>query len=258
MTTKALVMIQNDDQTLRTAYVSSDGYVKGVGAILASSYNTPSKVNELIDLVYIDSLGDNIAQSNAIKDYGYEHGIDDPAKRKKWNALSANKQLLIISKSINHTVALKRDRLDWLHEHNPQKEQEIREYLIAPVDKNVIFKNLDEFMQKPLKQDLYDFSNASYFYLFSKDKDGIYHWTVMATPLECSTLGKFVSLQKAMEIENENRQLMTFMSDVLHLDDIKTFELLTKLSEQASKENKTVDQLFAKQMQLTVDKLLKD
>ena len=47
-------------------------------------------------------------------------------------------------------------------------------------------------------------------------------------------------------------------SDVLHLDDIKTFELLTKLSEQASKENKTVDQLFAKQLQLTIDKLLKD
>ena len=80
----------------------------------------------------------------------------------------------------------------------------------------------------------------------------------MATPLECSTLGKFVSLQKAMDIEDENRQLMTFMSDVLHLDDIKTFELFTKLSEQASKENKTVGQLFAKQMQLTVDKVLKD
>ena len=46
MTTKALVMIQNDDQTLRTAYVSSDGYVKGVGAILANSYNTPSKVSQ--------------------------------------------------------------------------------------------------------------------------------------------------------------------------------------------------------------------
>ena len=153
MTTKALVMIQNDDQTLRTAYISSDGYVKGVGAILANSYNTPSKVNELIALIYIDSLGYDIAPSNAIKDYGYEHGIDDPAKRKKWNVLSANKQLCIISKSINHTVALKRDRLDWLHEHNPQKEQAIREYLIAPVDKNVIFKNLDEFMQKSLKQD---------------------------------------------------------------------------------------------------------
>ena len=41
------------------------------------------------------------------------------------------------------------------------------------------------------------------------------------------------------------------------LDDIKTFELLAKLSEQASKENKTVNQMFAKQMQLTVDKLLK-
>lgn len=39
---------------------------------------------------------------------------------------------------------------------------------------------------------------------------------------------------------------------------LKAIELLTKLSEQASKENKTVDQLFAKQLQLTVDKLLKD
>ena len=49
-----------------------------------------------------------------------------------------------------------------------------------------------------------------------------------------------------------------FKSDVLHLDDIKTFKLLAKLSEQASKENKTVDQLFAKQLQLTIDKLFKD
>ena len=40
------------------------------------------------------------------------------------------------------------------------------------------------------------------------------------------------------------------------LHDIKTFELLAKFSEQASKENKTVNQMLAKQMQLTIDKLL--
>lgn len=60
MSTRSNIGIENSDDTITAIYCHFDGYVKGVGKTLYEHYNTIDKVNELIALGDISSLGERI------------------------------------------------------------------------------------------------------------------------------------------------------------------------------------------------------
>lgn len=57
MSTRCYVGKLNKDGTVRAIYVHHDGYIKYVGAILKKHYNTEAKINELLDLGDMSTLG---------------------------------------------------------------------------------------------------------------------------------------------------------------------------------------------------------
>ena len=60
MSTRSTISIQTPEGDIRSIYCHYDGYFSHVGAILQSHYNTEEKVNALIDLGDISSLGEKM------------------------------------------------------------------------------------------------------------------------------------------------------------------------------------------------------
>lgn len=57
MSTRSRIGIENPDGTIRSVYSHFDGYLAGVGAILLEHYQSREKINGLLDLGDISSLG---------------------------------------------------------------------------------------------------------------------------------------------------------------------------------------------------------
>jgi xylose isomerase len=57
MATRSNIAIENQDKTVSVIYCHHDGYIDGVGKLLQENYNTREKMEELIALGDISSLG---------------------------------------------------------------------------------------------------------------------------------------------------------------------------------------------------------
>jgi hypothetical protein len=73
MATRSRIAIENQDGTVTSIYCHFDGYIDGVGKILQENYNTREKMEQLIDLGDISSLGKTIEETVAYhRDRGEE------------------------------------------------------------------------------------------------------------------------------------------------------------------------------------------
>ena len=61
MATRSRIGIENQDGTISSIYCHYDGYESGVGAVLKNHYTDRGKVQSLIDLGDISSLGERVA-----------------------------------------------------------------------------------------------------------------------------------------------------------------------------------------------------
>jgi hypothetical protein len=66
MATRSRIAIENQDGTVTSIYCHFDGYIDGVGKILQENYNTREKMEQLIDLGDISSLGKNNRGNSSI------------------------------------------------------------------------------------------------------------------------------------------------------------------------------------------------
>jgi hypothetical protein len=73
MATRSRIGLKLDDGTIKQVYCHWDGYVEGVGLTLVENYNTIDKVEELINLGNISSLGFKVSTDEP-------HSFDNPAK----------------------------------------------------------------------------------------------------------------------------------------------------------------------------------
>jgi len=60
MSTRSRIGIENDDGTITSIYVHSDGYLGGVGAVLADYYGGEREVRGLLELGNLSELGQEI------------------------------------------------------------------------------------------------------------------------------------------------------------------------------------------------------
>ena len=71
MSTRGAIGMRQPDGTVRAVYVHHDAYVAGVGAILGGWYETPEKVESLLALGDLSSLGTTLADTVAyLRDRG--------------------------------------------------------------------------------------------------------------------------------------------------------------------------------------------
>jgi len=73
MATRSRIGLKLDDGTIKQVYCHWDGYVEGVGLTLVENYNTIDKVEELINLGNISSLGFKVSTDEP-------HSFDNPVK----------------------------------------------------------------------------------------------------------------------------------------------------------------------------------
>jgi len=73
MSTRGAIGMRQPDGTVRAVYVHHDAYVAGVGAILGGWYETPKKVEALLALGDLSSLGTTLADTVA---YHRDRGED--------------------------------------------------------------------------------------------------------------------------------------------------------------------------------------
>lgn len=62
MSTRCQIAIEDANGTVRSVYCHHDGYVTGVGAILVQSYSTSEKVEQLLALGSLSSVGELLQQ----------------------------------------------------------------------------------------------------------------------------------------------------------------------------------------------------
>lgn len=65
MATRSLIGMNQGNGIIKTIYCHWDGYPEGVGATLVEHYNTPVKVNGLLELGDVSSLGDTLEDTQA-------------------------------------------------------------------------------------------------------------------------------------------------------------------------------------------------
>ena len=143
MSTRSRIGMEMPDGKIKSIYCHWDGYPSGVGRTLESSYTGPKKVEELLDLGDISSLGSFYDKEISKADWT-KFDESDPVKREE-----------LIKKSADCTVAYK-DR---------------GEDCPARIDESEI-----EFIEKAGR------CCEEYIYLFKKDYSGVWRWHIMETP----------------------------------------------------------------------------
>ena len=84
MATRSYIGVKKSDNTVTYIYCHWDGYPEYNGAILAKSYNSPNKINELLKLGDLSVLGEFIGEKqdfenrtrNTCLAYGRDRGDD--------------------------------------------------------------------------------------------------------------------------------------------------------------------------------------
>ena len=64
MATRGIIAIENPDKTVSAIYVHFDMYLDGAGITLTSHYNTQERVEQLLALGNLSSLGDRISKDD--------------------------------------------------------------------------------------------------------------------------------------------------------------------------------------------------
>lgn len=64
MSTRCLIAIKRENGTYKSIYCHNDGYPEGVGATLNKFYTNENKINRLMDLGDISSLGSSLNFKN--------------------------------------------------------------------------------------------------------------------------------------------------------------------------------------------------
>lgn len=70
MSTRSQIAMEMPDKTIRSVYCHSDGYLEGVGMTLMEFYRDPAKVEQLIALGGISSLGAEIGKKHPFDQRG--------------------------------------------------------------------------------------------------------------------------------------------------------------------------------------------
>ena len=71
MSTRSRIAIQNKDKSIRSIYCHHDGYLSYLGDMLHTHYQNKDKVNELMELGSISSLGET-TERKITRAYGRE------------------------------------------------------------------------------------------------------------------------------------------------------------------------------------------
>ena len=87
--TRARIGVEKPDGSIESIYLHNDGYPDGAGKILQKHYTNPDKVQELMDLGDISSLGPEIGQKHDFNEqprdqvnaYGRDRGESDVSSR---------------------------------------------------------------------------------------------------------------------------------------------------------------------------------
>lgn len=143
MSTRCRIGLTLPDGKIKSIYCHWDGYPDGVGKELQKHYNDPKKIEKLLELGDISSLGDHYDEELSKMDW------------KMFDEKDLKKRAEIMDKCKNCTVAFK-DRGD----NSP-----------ARVDEDEL-----RFIQKQ------GLCWEDYAYLFKKDYDGIWKWFYIETP----------------------------------------------------------------------------
>lgn len=144
MATRSRIGMKMPDGKIKSIYCHLDGYIKdGVGEMLEKYYQDPQKIEGLLNLGSISSLGTLYDEEISKADWT-KFDIKDPTKR-----------LELIEKAVDCTIAYK-DR----GEDEPAR----------------IDENEEEFVSKLGK------CGEEYNYLYKEDFTGVYRWHVYETP----------------------------------------------------------------------------
>ena len=142
MSTRSRIGMLMPDGKVKSIYCHWDGYPEGVGRKLQKYYTTPEKVEELLSLGDISSLGDH---------------YDEKISKADWKKFDLSPAEIedFMEKEKNCTVAYK-DRGD----NSPAR----------------IDDSLSAFMSKM------SLCGEEFVYIFEEDHKGIYEWHICETP----------------------------------------------------------------------------
>lgn len=150
MSTRSRIGMKMPDGTIKSIYCHWDGYPEGVGKVLEKYYNDPKKIEELLDLGDISSLGSHYDEEISKADWKKFDDISSPEEREAF-----------IKKAEKCTVAYK-DR-----DENSPIEAKIDEDEISYIGR--VGRCCEE-----------------YGYLFKQDYWGVPRWHIMESPYFCS------------------------------------------------------------------------
>lgn len=142
MSTRCRIAIEQPDGKIRSIYCHHDGYPEGVGRTLQRHYTDPDKVDALVNLGDLSTLGTWYDKKLA-KEKWNEWNLPEDARHNLW--------ALTEGMTVPYT-----DRGE--------------DYHVRTDD------NYCEFMEKIGK------AGEEYTYLFTKDYTGVYGWEVCETP----------------------------------------------------------------------------
>ena len=106
MSTHSLIFQEQQDGTLKGIFCYWDGYLQHNGVILSEAYSDPKKVAKLLELGDLNSLGEELEASEAVRLYGDHYYISEAFK-----ALSNEEQERLKNEDCSgkYTVAYHRD-----------------------------------------------------------------------------------------------------------------------------------------------------
>lgn len=143
MSTRCRIGMKLPDGRIKSIYCHWDGYKEGVGKTLQKYYKDPKKIEELLDLGDISSLGSFYDKEISEADWT-KFDEPDPAKREE-----------LIKKSADCTIAYKNRGED----------------CPARIDENEV-----EFIEKVGR------CCEEYMYLFKEDFSGVWRWHYLEAP----------------------------------------------------------------------------
>lgn len=143
MSTRGRIGMELPNGKIKSIYVHHDSYPEGVGKTLQKYYKDPKKIEELLDLGDISSLG-SFYEKEKSEGYWIKFDEPDPVKREE-----------LIRRAADCTI--------------PYKDR--GEDCPARIDENEI-----EFIKKAGN------CAEEYMYLFKEDWSGVYKWHYLETP----------------------------------------------------------------------------
>jgi len=166
MGTRSTISIHHKDGLIRTIYCHWDGYYEHNGVILYNFYNSPRKVNNLIDHGSLSSLGSEIGKKHKFSElyYGCTFYYRDRGEEKIISLVSANnpyKYSSIEEEEYNYIfveknaewLAKKQGEIDYQKLENIFRKISFSDWII-PVSSEKQYQKMIEFYKKYGKADM--------------------------------------------------------------------------------------------------------